>query len=340
MKSEERHQLAQNDLQVGLTRGLDRIEPYTNQILAGVVIATLVVVGLIFWLRSSTATSDAGWMRIGSARTADEFLTVADDFPGTAAGNWATLQAARMSYSTGIETSLTDRKSSDESLKQAKDLYDKLLKTKTTPELREEALKGMGLTLEATSGGDVSEAIKAYETLIKEFPDSTFRDYAAHRVEELKAPGASDFYAWFRKQDPKPAPRPEPMDGRPAGDTSLRTPDLPDIDLQLDNEMPAAAPGSTVPDLPAVPPTEGKSLPETPAAPPGDAPATTPEAGSTAPAPIPEATPMPMPEAPATPAPMPTQDPPAAATPMPEPPRPGDATDLPSLPQPGLETPK
>ncbi|HVJ68151.1 MAG TPA: hypothetical protein VM510_09220, partial [Caulifigura sp.] len=230
MKSEERHQLAQNDLQVGLNRWLDRIEPYSNHILGGVVVATLVAVGLILWSRSSSATSDEGWMRIASARTAEQFEQVADQFKGTSAGDWATLQAARMSYSSGIETSLTDRKSSDESLKQARDLYERLLKSKTSPELREEALKGMGLTLESMSGADVSKAVDAYDTLIKEFPNSPFKDYAAFRVAELKNPQSSEFYEWFRKQNPKPAARPEPMDGKLPSDSSLKTPALPELD--------------------------------------------------------------------------------------------------------------
>ncbi|QDT54539.1 hypothetical protein Pan44_25720 [Caulifigura coniformis] len=336
MKSEERHQLAQNDLQVGINRWLDRIEPYSNHILGGAVVATIVAVALILWFRSSSATSEAGWSQIASARSVDALLQVAEENPGTAAANWARLQAARQAYSTGIETALTDRKSSDESLKQAKDLYDELLKARTTPELREEALKGMGLTLEATSGGDVAEAIKAYELLIKEFPQSTFRDYAAHRVEELKNPQAGEFYAWFRKQNPKPAERPLPNDGKPATDSSLSVPALPELDLKADTTAAPKA-DNAAPALPAVPPTDGKAPP---AAPPATPPAPATES-------TPAATPMPMPEAPKATPPMPMPEAPAPTAPMPEPPatpapeaaKPADP-GLPALPTNPVEPPK
>jgi hypothetical protein len=336
MKSEERHQLAQNDLQVGINRWLDKIEPYSNHILAGIVVATVVAVGVILWARSSSATTEAGWSQMASARTPDDFLRIAEDNAGSHAANWARLQAARLSYSNGIETALTDRKSSDESLKQAKDLYGELVKQNTTPELREEALKGLGLTSEAVSGGDVAEAIKAYEQLIKEFPESAFSGYAAHRVEELKEPQASDFYAWFRKQNPKPAPRPQPNDGKPPIEGAIKTPELPEINLNAETEKPKGDAGT--PSLPAAPSTEGKSVPAAPAAPPA-----APAEGSktTSPMPMPEgakpAVPMPMPEASEKTAPMPMPEAPAKPA---EPAKSADSSSLPSIPKTSVEPPK
>jgi hypothetical protein len=276
---------------------------------------------------------------MASARTPDDLLRIAEENAGSASGNWAKLQAARLSYSNGIETALTDSKSSGESLKQAKDLYNELVKQKTTPELREEALKGLGLTVEATSGSDLSEAIKAYEQLIKEFPDSPFRDYAAHRIEELKSPEAGEFYAWFRKQTRKPAERPLPNDGKSEVEGALKTPQLLELNLNADTAKPKAEGGA--PALPAVPATDGKSPPTTPTAP--ATPPTTPPVESstpTSPMPMPETpkptAPMPMPEAPATTAPMPMPDPPAKPAPMPEAAKPAD---LPSIPKSTVEPP-
>jgi hypothetical protein len=134
-----------------------------------------------------------------------------------------------MYYDRGVETSLTDRAASDADFLQAKDLFEKLLNSDVPKEIREAALDGMARTLEATSSGDLSEAIKAYETLVAEFPNSMYRDYAEHRIKELKQPDAQEFYAWFRKQNPKPADRPKPEDGAAA--SGLTTPVLPDLDL-------------------------------------------------------------------------------------------------------------
>jgi hypothetical protein len=313
MKSEERHQLAQNDLQVGINRWLEKIEPYSNHLIVGILVATVIAVGVILWSRSRSATTEAGWSEMANLRTADQYLDVAEKYPGTHASNWARLQAARLSYTNGIETALTDRKSSDESLKQAKDLYSDLVKQNTTPELREEALKGLALTLEATSGGEVGDAVKAYEQFIKEFPDSAFRNYAAHRVEELKNPEAGEFYAWFRKQNPKPAARPLPNDGKPPIEGAINPPKLPELNLNPDEKPKADTPA---PELPALPATDGKSPPATPAAP-----ATTPSSEPSA-----TTTPAPMPEGAAKPAATPDEAKPADS--------------LPSLPKTPVEPPK
>ncbi|MBX3440893.1 MAG: tetratricopeptide repeat protein [Planctomyces sp.] len=213
MKSEERHQLARNDLQRALNSGFDRIEPYTNHILGAVLVGTLILVGAILWMRTSESSQDEGWTQMMAAQSADDLRNVAADFPTSSAAPWATLQAARLYYNRAVEASLTNRAASDEDLLQAKELFQELLQKQVVAEIREGALDGLARTLEASSSGDESEAIRTYETLIDEFPDSRFAEYARHRVDVLKQPTTSQFYAWFRKQNPKPLDRPLPQDG-------------------------------------------------------------------------------------------------------------------------------
>jgi hypothetical protein len=325
---------------VGINRWLEKLEPYSNHLMIGIVVATLLAVAAIYLVRSSSATTEAGWSEMASARTADGFLEIADRHPDSSAADWAKLQAARLSYSNGIETSLTDRKSSDESLKQAKDLYNDLVKKNTAPELREEALKGLALTLEATSGGDVDEAVKAYEQFVKEFPESAFRDYAAYRVEELKKPEAGEFYAWFRTQNPKPAERPLPSDGKPPIEGAVTPPKLPEFDQKTDSDPPKA--DTAAPALPAAPSTEGKLPPTTPATSEGKTTPMPETTEKTAPMPMPEGTrpvvPMPQPEASEKTVPMPET--PATPAPMPEPGKSSESSELPSIPKSPVEPPK
>jgi hypothetical protein len=166
---------------------------------------------------------------LAAARTSDDLLRVADDFPSTDAANWARLRAARILYDRAVSESLSNRVASDDDFKQAKELYSGLLKSDVPAEIREAALDGMARVLESTSAGDTAEAIAAYETLLREFPDTLFRDYAAHRIEELKKPETQEFYAWFSKQNPKPEDRPQPNDGATVPPISM--PEQPLFDL-------------------------------------------------------------------------------------------------------------
>jgi hypothetical protein len=294
MKSEERHHLAENDLEKTLNRWLDKLEPYSNHILGGILLVTALVVGGILWKRSSQAAVDDGWTMLSDARSADDFVKVAEAYPESSAAPWAELRAAKLFYDQGVETSLTDRKTSNDDFKQAKDLFEKLLKAKVEPEVREGALDGLARTLESTSDGNTAEAVKTYETLISEFPESIYRDFAKYRIEELKKPETQEFLAWFSKQNPKPADRPKPTDG--ATGSALGTPDLPNLDLNKDakdavdpfntpaktTETPAAtdkaatdgAPASTTPAKESVvppPAPEGESKEGAPAEKPAEA---------------------------------------------------------------------
>jgi hypothetical protein len=240
-------------------------------------------------------------------------VKVAEAYPDSSAAPWAELRAARMFYDQGVETSLTDRKTSNDDFKQAKDLFEKLLKSKVEPEIREGALDGLARTLESTSDGDTGEAIKTYETLVSEFPESIYRDYAKYRIEVLKKPETKDFLAWFSKQNPKPIDRPKPTDG--ASGSGLSTPAVPEFPLDDKStsatdpfndpaktssatDKPAAdgAPAATTPSggavvTPPAPEGESKEAAAPPAEKPAEAPApNTPAEPANTEAPAPPAT--------------------------------------------------
>jgi len=247
MKSEERHQLAKNDLQQTLDRWLDKLEPYSNHILGGILLATAIAVGVILWMRTSEASVAAGWTELSSARSAEDFLKVAEDYPDSNAAQWARLRAARMLYVRAVDTSLTNRSVSDDDFNQARDLFNGLLKSNPPKEVREAALDGIARVLESTSSGDTKDAIDAYETLVREFPDSVNADYAKHRIEVLKKPEVQEFYAWFRKQNPKPVERPQPKDGATAEDP-FGALDLPNLNFPpAENTPPATSDTKTAP---------------------------------------------------------------------------------------------
>lgn len=316
MNSEERHQLHENDLAATLDRGLRKVEPYSNQILIGVLAVTVLAVGFLIWQRSSGTASAEAWGKFAKAATADDYLTVADDFPNTTVAPWARLRAGEQFLNQGLRTATSDRKSTEDNLKQAQSAFESLLSAAgTPPQIRERALYGLAVARETLSTGDTTKAVEAYETLRNEFPTSPYANLAALRVADLKSESTQGFYAWFDKQPRKPEERPKPKDLM-AGPRSGSTADpfvLDDVPL----------PRASHPDRPPSP--ARPSRPEATAEPfpnaataPASTPASEPTDASAAPvdnAPGTSATP-PANEAPTVPSPpAPSGEPPASSEP-------------------------
>ncbi len=208
------HDPDKTELEKVLNVSLDKIEPYSSQLLVAFVAIALLFGGWIYMSRTSGQVSTVGWKEFASTTAPSDFKAIAEKHPNAPVATWALLQAARGYTSEGLQQALTNREASDESLGEARDAYKQLLDRgqKVPPEAREEALFGMATCLEALSGADTSEAVAAYETLLKEFPQTRHRRWADRRIAILKQPQTEAFYAWFRKQNPTPDDRPLPKD--------------------------------------------------------------------------------------------------------------------------------
>ena len=213
MKSEERHHLQENDLAGMLDRGLKKIEPYTNQIVIGFAVLILLVAGVLLWMRSSGAANADAWGHFAKASTADDYLTVADDFSDSDVAHWAKLRAGEQFLNQGLRTATSDRKSTDDNLNNAESAFQSLLQgSSAPPQIRERALYGLAVCRETLSGADTSKAIEAYEELVNSFPDSHLAGLADQRIADLKTEATRDFYAWFDRQPRKPEDRPQPKE--------------------------------------------------------------------------------------------------------------------------------
>ncbi|MFO1094962.1 MAG: hypothetical protein U0992_16895 [Planctomycetaceae bacterium] len=240
MKSEHRHELAENDLSKLIDHGRDRLEPYQNKILLGVLAAAVVIAGAIVVIRTSGTAKLAGGSQLAAATTAADYDKVANDYGGTPVGLWSRVRAGELHLRDGIRLSLTNREASNESLTAAEQAFQQVLKADdAVPEMREQALFGLAVTLEAQTSETTTTkpAIDAYERLLKEFKDSRFRLQAESRIAELKTPQAGEFYAWFHAQNPKPEDRPPPRD-------------FPNLPLGSDVGDPFSSPGRPA-DMPA-----------------------------------------------------------------------------------------
>ncbi|WP_437194358.1 hypothetical protein [Planctomicrobium sp. SH527] len=263
-----------------LNKGAGVAKPYTNQLLAGGIAFIVVLAGAMFWLRGTHAQNTVGWDEFAVCRAPEDYQALADKYPTQPVGQAARLQAGRQYLREGLEQSLTNRAVSDERIKQAKDAFDALLKPGGSPQFREEALYGFATSLEALSDGNDKTAIEAYEQLLKDYPESQHRLWVNTRIAALKSPNAEGFYAWFRKQNPKPADRPTPQDSKPASPDDI----FKDLQLPTGSGAPAAPAGEMKIELPKLEGEAPKAMPadkEAPAA-------KTPEKAPAMPAPAPE----------------------------------------------------
>ncbi|MFV0445792.1 MAG: hypothetical protein ACK5Q5_19620 [Planctomycetaceae bacterium] len=214
MKSEERHHLHENDLATAVDQGLKRAEPYYNQILIAVLVVAVLGIGFFTWRNAAGGAADEAWAAFAKADTADSFLTVADEHSKTPVANWARLRAAEQFLNQGLRTATSDRKNTEDNLKQAESTLQKLLQDKgaTQPQIRERALYAMAVARETRSSGDTSAAIEAYKALTSEFPQSQYVTLAESRIKDLESETTREFYAWFDKQPRKPEDRPKPKE--------------------------------------------------------------------------------------------------------------------------------
>ena len=348
MKSEERHELVQNDLEKLIEQTRSRysvlIEEHGNRILLWTSAVLLLLAASIIYYRTTTTTNADGWAALMGASSPEELAGVAEAYSGTPIGEWARLRTAEQYLQNGIRLQFTDREASGVELKEAQSALETLLnQSRLTPVVRERALFAMGRVLEATSTGDLGPAITAYEKMLQEFPDSPYKPVVTEQIEQLKRKSTQEFYAWFAEQKPLLQDRDQPADFmnsfnleelmRQSGQAPI-----PGSDLEMPAESaPETAPETTsepgpslsVPTAPEFPPT-GTTPPatetpatespasESPAPAEPAAPAETPATETPAPAPAAPATETPAAETPATESPAPTQEAPASETPAPE----------------------
>ena len=237
-----------------------------------VVVCTVLVVaaGGIWWIRQSTESSSAAWALLESAESVDDFGSISEKFSGEVPGQWAKLRESEAHQKSGTDVMFTDRELALADFKRAREGFEKLVDVAgVDPIIRERALWGLARSLEATSDGDTGKASEAYQRLVTDFPETIYKPFAEERIASLKTGGTKEFYAWFAKQNPKPADI-RPKDGAAKNPHDLFLPPAAageiegktkDADAKPGEEAGATKPDDTKPDAPKTeaPKTEKKA---------------------------------------------------------------------------------
>lgn len=205
MKSEERHTPETNQLGEAVQVAGKRLEDNTTKIVGVVCAVLLIAAAVTWWMRQSNSSAVAAWTLLENAETVAQYSDIREKYSGTIPGRWAQLLESELYLKTGLEQMFTDRELGSGDLKKAINGFQELNSTKADQAIHERALWGLALALEATSDGDTTKASEAYQRLLNDVPDTTYRPIAEQRIAALKTGGVKDFYAWFSKQNPKPA---------------------------------------------------------------------------------------------------------------------------------------
>lgn len=208
--------------------GLEAVQNYLPWIFGG---AAVLLVGSIGWgLYSSAAQkkSAEAWADYYFSLTgndSDSFVELAADHRGSAAANWALVTAGSGYLEKGLGQIYVNKSEGEAQIKLAIEQFDQV-KSSDNPELRAKAL--MGLAQANESLGNVEEAAGYYEEVGKVATQPRALALASERRNFLASETGKEFYAWFKKQDPKPdAPIELPED-------FLQPPGGPDMDFSSD----------------------------------------------------------------------------------------------------------
>lgn len=299
MKSEHRHELAENDLEVFINklraRFAESMELNGNRIMLWTSAVLLLIAAVIFSTRSSDSANAQGWAALNGARSPEDLASVADDHQGKPVGQWARLNVGEQYVQSGLRLMFTDREAGITDLQEARDAFEAVLnEKKVSAAIRERAMFGLARVLETTSNGDMKPALDTYQKLTTEFPASPYKTIVEARVAVLEGKSTQEFYAWFSEQKPEPKDLELPKDFQGkfpeiigtetlAGETPDEKMPAKEGEKKADSKNPAKpGPKLSAPDFPPV--KNGKKSPAKPETTPKKEP-TTKKADSGKPAP-------------------------------------------------------
>jgi len=227
-KTERRHELQQNDLAAYLEQANKRIEPYSKQILVGILLLLAGGVAYSFYNSERNAAASLATMELIQNTNVSDVDTEALSeinikFVETSAGKLAKLYEGMAFVSKGNRDIYTDRTQAEESLNEGI-----LVLTDAAGSTNDTLIKSrayLGVALANTILGNNAAAKEAYEQVIKANESQAMVDNANSRIESLDSPSGEKFATWFK----------DAKFTQPGSDPSVPPtfPSIPALDLNL-----------------------------------------------------------------------------------------------------------
>lgn len=236
------------------------LEPgrYLGWPLAIVGVAILVVVGSRL-AGGGSSTGAEIWRKLEAAKTPAERVDIAKADPKSPAATWAMLQAATEYFNQALADLPNNRDVAVSTSKKALDLFEEVGRDapKDSPQARVAAL-GKARVLEMRN--DLPAAIKQYETVAQQWPETPEAEEARHYAEALKDPQAAAFYKELYAYSPTKVTLP------PEGTATFTPPGPGGLTAPATSPAaPSSQPPTLSPDLGAIPGLREVVEPRTPA---------------------------------------------------------------------------
>lgn len=213
MKTQRRHELQHNELADWLGTYVTKFLPFAKVGLA-VLIGGVVVAGVMMYLNAQRRSKIAtGWAAFGRALgDADQLRQVAERYPQSPAGLWATEMVANTDLAEGKSELFVSRGAAKERLELAKEGYEKILRESRDPLALLRARFGLAKVHESRSGVGLKDyqpedelklAKELYAQVNTADPEGALGKAAKKRMEYLSTDAAEEWYRWFARQEPK-----------------------------------------------------------------------------------------------------------------------------------------
>lgn len=197
MKSEHRHELQTNELSAGLARWVDKVKPFTGQIVTGLVLLALAYAGLTAWDAQSAEKERAAWDAFALATdTSDPEMQslqrVAGDeqYAGTKMQEWAYVGWADRQVLNAMGSYLFDREKTNDRLRNVSGIYEGMAKSATDPQVRNRARFGLARVYELQNKLD-----EAYEQYL--LVQGDLQPHASERVKRLDSEEVREACSWL-----------------------------------------------------------------------------------------------------------------------------------------------
>jgi hypothetical protein len=153
------------------------------------------------WL-SGKSTSSEAWLDLTLAKTSEEQLEVARNFPESVAARWAELEAATMVYNQAFDQLPMHRDAASPLFKKAYELFSQVYEkySKVDPAVARFAAFGMARTLEASN--DLKRAIEQYQLVATTWPGTEEARRAESLAKALQNKKSAEFYDWVAQYKP------------------------------------------------------------------------------------------------------------------------------------------
>ena len=240
---------------------LAAITPYLGTILFSIVAGFLAFALVAFLLRSSADSKAFEWRELSSASSIarqsgniSEWTRVAEKYPDSKAGLWASQFAGDFQLREGLSTLTKDQKAGFGMIEKSKTFFQSVIDAPAsakTPTLEQRSHFSLAYAHESLGQFDESKAI--YEKLIEEAPNSAFAGHARRGLSRSSSGDYAELYAKFTNwQEEEIGEAPGP-----------RVPDLPSLDFP-EVDLP---PGEKPPATSGVSSGESKAVTKAPEAP-------------------------------------------------------------------------